>query len=354
MIDKHTSPQTMVRKFSYACLIVVLTVLLFDVLVNPYIYPGCSRLCKAIACVAILIMILFSLFRFVPVSVALVVSSYLFTILLYLPFFVGRAAVGIDFQFSFYKLGSCLIILIVTGIVASSRHELILGVINLTCLILSVTFAMRWDIDLQPLNPIIMILFVLVIALFYPFSVYVHTLMDNITDNRQLGNRGDEPADIPPNKQLIACIEEMNSRIACFVMEKTESTQLLHTLTEGMASLNHEKDPAVMKKQLNELKKLCDDYTTLLANSENALWNCDADNQLVASLKVNCSGLTNKELHICSLLEKGMSTKEIALRMHITAETIFDYRKSIRKKLGLNNRRGEKLGDFLQKIKAKL
>jgi len=110
----------------------------------------------------------------------------------------------------------------------------------------------------------------------------------------------------------------------------------------------------VMKKQLNELKRLCDEYTTLQANSENALWNCDADNQLVAWLKVNGAGLTTRELHICSLLEKGMSTKEIAVRMHITAETIFDYRKSIRKKLGLNNRRGEKLGDCLQKIKAKL
>ncbi len=63
------------------------------------------------------------------------------------------------------------------------------------------------------------------------------------------------------------------------------------------------------------------------------------------------SGLTSREYEICSLVRNGMSTKEIASMLNISADTVKNQRKSIRKKLGIS---GDKinLSGFLQKFHA--
>ena len=63
------------------------------------------------------------------------------------------------------------------------------------------------------------------------------------------------------------------------------------------------------------------------------------------------SGLTSREYEICSLIRNGMSTKEIASMLNISADTVKNQRKSIRKKLGIS---GDKvsLSGFLNKFHA--
>ncbi len=49
--------------------------------------------------------------------------------------------------------------------------------------------------------------------------------------------------------------------------------------------------------------------------------------------------LTRSEMVICSHIQSGLSSKEIADRMNISLETILTHRRNIRKKLGLRRRR---------------
>lgn len=49
--------------------------------------------------------------------------------------------------------------------------------------------------------------------------------------------------------------------------------------------------------------------------------------------------LTRTEMKICKLIQSGLSSKEIALKLNISFETIQTHRKNIRKKLGLQGRK---------------
>jgi DNA-binding CsgD family transcriptional regulator len=171
------------------------------------------------------------------------------------------------------------------------------------------------------------------------------TVSSSDTNNGLQSN--DQDNDFTVNN-FVAGVKEMKNRLDYFIKEKENSDHLVQSLAERMALLQRESDPVVISRELDEMQKLCASHVLLMKNSKNAISNYDADNELEAWLKMNYSGLTNQELHICSLLKNGMSTKEIAARMNITADTIFDYRKSIRRKLGLNNQRNEKLSEFLR------
>jgi len=49
--------------------------------------------------------------------------------------------------------------------------------------------------------------------------------------------------------------------------------------------------------------------------------------------------LTRSEIQICSLIAKGLATKEVAERVNISFETVQTHRRNIRRKLGLNGRK---------------
>lgn len=58
-------------------------------------------------------------------------------------------------------------------------------------------------------------------------------------------------------------------------------------------------------------------------------------------------GLTNKEIEICNMIKKGLSTKEIASYLNSSPLTVEKHRNSVRKKLGLANKE-TKLSSFLK------
>ncbi|MBU3759891.1 MAG: PAS domain-containing protein [Candidatus Omnitrophica bacterium] len=57
--------------------------------------------------------------------------------------------------------------------------------------------------------------------------------------------------------------------------------------------------------------------------------------------------LTPREIEICNLILGGLSTKDIALFLHVSPDTVENQRNSIRKKLGIS-RQGENLAVYLQ------
>jgi DNA-binding NarL/FixJ family response regulator len=60
-------------------------------------------------------------------------------------------------------------------------------------------------------------------------------------------------------------------------------------------------------------------------------------------------GLTNKEIEICNMIKKGLSTKEIANFLNSSPLTVEKHRNSVRKKLGLANKE-TKLSRFLKEM----
>jgi DNA-binding CsgD family transcriptional regulator len=49
--------------------------------------------------------------------------------------------------------------------------------------------------------------------------------------------------------------------------------------------------------------------------------------------------LTPAEIHVANLIRHGSNSKEIAELMALSSRTIYNHRKNIRKKLGLENRK---------------
>jgi DNA-binding CsgD family transcriptional regulator len=52
-----------------------------------------------------------------------------------------------------------------------------------------------------------------------------------------------------------------------------------------------------------------------------------------------CSDLTSTEIQIVNLIKQGMRSKEIADRMKLSKDTIDFYRKTVRRKLGICNKK---------------
>ncbi len=61
---------------------------------------------------------------------------------------------------------------------------------------------------------------------------------------------------------------------------------------------------------------------------------------LEGSCERRLSTLTPRELEICKLVKQGLSSKEIADRLHTSEGTVRNQRKSIRRKLGLTRSSG--------------
>ena len=61
----------------------------------------------------------------------------------------------------------------------------------------------------------------------------------------------------------------------------------------------------------------------------------------------NRAKLTPRELDVCELIQKGMSSKEIAEELTLSPQTVHKHRRTIRKKLQLDNK-GVNLAAFLR------
>ncbi|MCB2229552.1 PAS domain-containing protein [bacterium] len=85
-------------------------------------------------------------------------------------------------------------------------------------------------------------------------------------------------------------------------------------------------------------------YLGLLKNSL-----IDIVSPFVGRLESQSTRLTPRELEICNMIKNGMSSKEIASALHNSIETVFKQRKTIRRKLGISNRK-RNLTSFLRSL----
>jgi len=68
-----------------------------------------------------------------------------------------------------------------------------------------------------------------------------------------------------------------------------------------------------------------------------------------ASLTRRSLSLTPRETDICGMIRNGLSSKEIAQLLRISVSVVENYRHSIRKKLGLANKRAN-LATYLRSL----
>ncbi len=68
----------------------------------------------------------------------------------------------------------------------------------------------------------------------------------------------------------------------------------------------------------------------------------------VSRLKGEYSGLSDREMEVCGLIRRGLSSKEIGENLNLSSATVFKYRELIRRKLGLTNQ-SVSLKTFLQR-----
>jgi DNA-binding CsgD family transcriptional regulator len=344
MTTELSTPQLPVRKLSYVYLIVVLLILLFDVRFNPYEYPVCSHHCKTLLLLVQALLLICLLLRWFNGVVAVAVSSYFITGLLYLPFFIEQGRMGADIQFSFFNLGSTLGVLMVAAIMLPPLHVLLLGVINFLGMALTLLFARYWGLDLQEINPLVILLSLGIIIAIIGASYY---LRNRPATGQQLP---DESAEVVPDPLQEREIVELTVLNDYLKLEVNQSGQFIETLSDEMGRIYSVHDHGIYLGRLSELQKMCTDFIRQHIKSENARWLEDTDCHFTAILLSRFPDLTRQELRICSLLRMNMTTKEIAARLHVSEETISEHRKNIRRKLGLSNCHDKKIYDFLQGI----
>ena len=87
----------------------------------------------------------------------------------------------------------------------------------------------------------------------------------------------------------------------------------------------------IKKSRLDESQRT---YIDLIESNLN-----DIISPFVYEVSSRYLGLTHTEIEVANLIKHGKATKEIADLMYLSINTIQSYRKSIRKKLGINNKK---------------
>ncbi len=118
------------------------------------------------------------------------------------------------------------------------------------------------------------------------------------------------------------------------------------TLREVLNQIENEKQQIAIRMQsnvdrvvipiLNKLEEKISSknktYVTLLLNSLS-----DITHPFINNMESRFSKLTPREIEVCNMVKNGLSTKEIASNLNTSVGTVFNQRKTIRKKLGIAN-----------------
>lgn len=88
----------------------------------------------------------------------------------------------------------------------------------------------------------------------------------------------------------------------------------------------------------SEMKPIVEELKTELAQ---------ISSPFIRRIKSEFSDLSPRELEVCRLVRRGLSSKEIGSQLNLSPSTIYKYRELIRRKLGLVNQ-GETLKSYLQ------
>lgn len=127
--------------------------------------------------------------------------------------------------------------------------------------------------------------------------------------------------------EILGRIEDEKEAVKKNILENLEQS-IMPTLQKLRATASSGQSPLLGMIE-DDLRQLTSDFTT--------------------GLKNKFSGLTPRQLEICRMIKRGMTSKEIAEALGTSLLTIHKHREAIRDKLGLKNR-GINLSSYLQSL----
>jgi PAS domain S-box-containing protein len=130
----------------------------------------------------------------------------------------------------------------------------------------------------------------------------------------------------------IESLEELNTALKVIFRQVEKGREDLHTII--FANIRELVLPGVEKLKKSPLSPY---QLSLLQSIETNLM--DISSSFLHKMKLIHYNLTPREIEIAALLKEGKSTKEISEQMRISAKTIEFHRNSLRKKLGLKNKK---------------
>lgn len=147
-------------------------------------------------------------------------------------------------------------------------------------------------------------------------------------------------------KNLLISVVELSAAAVMRLRNEASIKEKNITLTELLSRLQMERDKDAETIQIkirtflfpliNQLRQIVPDQNqNLLSLIQSELEELTDEGRVFSSL---LGILTPRELEICSFVAKGIASKEIALSLNISVETVERHRCTIRKKLELNGK----------------
>jgi DNA-binding CsgD family transcriptional regulator len=127
-------------------------------------------------------------------------------------------------------------------------------------------------------------------------------------------------------------LEEVNTALK--VLLKRREADKTDLEKKVLANVKELIEPFMIKIKKSRLDESQRTYIDLIESNLN-----DIISPFVHAVSSNYLGLTHGEIEVANLIKHGKATKEIADLMYLSINTIQSYRKSIRKKLGINNKK---------------
>ncbi|MBN2227144.1 MAG: PAS domain S-box protein [candidate division Zixibacteria bacterium] len=161
--------------------------------------------------------------------------------------------------------------------------------------------------------------------------------------------------DITERKKAAQVLEETHARL---LTEQLTLRRKNIALKEILSQIEHEKSLIKRSIQANINRVIMPIIQTLhqKANSDHVQYITlledalkDISSPFIRDLETNHTKLTPRELEICNMIKNGMSSKDIAVNLGISSQTVDKQRTHIRKKLALT-KQGVNLVSFLKSL----
>ncbi len=161
--------------------------------------------------------------------------------------------------------------------------------------------------------------------------------------------------DITERKKAAQVLEETHARL---LTEQLTLRRKNIALKEILGQIEHEKNQIKRSIQANINRVVMPVIQTLhlKVNSEHVQYVKlledtlkDISSPFIRDLETNHAKLTPRELEICNMIKNGMSSKDIAVNLGISSQTVDKQRTHIRRKLALTNQ-GINLISFLKSL----
>lgn len=324
--------QKEIKQIIYFTLIISSIIVIADEIINSGNYPSWISWFNWVLVGSIVVMLIVYHKRRLRIWQAFIIYAYIFTIDIYLPGILGGEELRTIILSSFSNLGACLIYLVLTGIVGGGVHVLYLGGLNITMqliLILTASFLKDNSFQIDYIN--------LVMFTATPFFVFV---VFNKIEKSIAENEYNKKKILEQRTQLFNLkIDEEQKRNQFLSIVQSENDLLVSKVISRLTEISEEPNEEKIRNEIANLRQHCISQGYQINKTENVKWNIETDSGFIAKLKSKYPDLNQKEQYICSLLRLNMNTQEIADKLNMSPETIKWYRKRIRKKIHLKEKK---------------